>query len=106
MDDVTVYFQYDTARFSLNYPYALINMTVVNLKKLFKYMLTGNQDANKKAVYTTYTTEEALECIVTLTNAARHVASGYKAVKTADSQYVRAVRLRTYFKETKAKYFD
>ena len=131
MDDVTVYFIYDTAHFSLNYPRALVNMSIVNLKKLFRYMLTGNRDVNENAVQIT---EEVLDHIATVTKAAWHEASErfarkcrdprqyydgfgkaeainhndnlYKTVKSAESRYYRIIKLQAYFKETKTKYYD
>lgn len=54
MDNLTVNFTYKTACFSLNYPEAILNMALPNLRKLFQYMASDPFcEANKDAVYKT-----------------------------------------------------
>lgn len=129
MDKVTVSFRYDTAHFVLNYPKAIEDLPLANLRKLFKFMVSDwHTEANADAIRITH---EALKAHVTETKAAWDKASveyqhGYvdttyhgcrnkrqatannkrllAAVKSAKAAHERAGKLLTFFEEIKAKY--
>lgn len=131
MDNTTVYFKYDTAKFSLHYPKALTDMTQASLKKLFKYMVSWyDREANAEAIRKT---TASLQDLVVETKELWHTRSveyqnGYvdtkfnattatakkrleannkkllTAVKSAKAKHERAVKLQTYFNEIKVQY--
>lgn len=131
MDNTTVYFKYDTAKFSLHYPKALTDMTQASLKKLFKYMVSWyDREANAEAIRKT---TASLQDLVVETKELWHTRSveyqnGYvdtkfnattatakkrleannkkllTAVKSAKAKHERAVKLQTYFNEIKDQY--
>lgn len=131
MDNTTVYFKYDTAKFSLHYPKALTDMTQASLKKLFKYMVSWyDREANAEAIRKT---TASLQDLVVETKELWHKRSveyqnGYvdtkfnattamakkrleannkkllTAVKSAKAKHERAVKLQTYFNEIKVQY--
>lgn len=129
MDNTTVNFRYDTARFTLNYPKAIHDLPQANLKKLFKYMVSDwHTDANADAIRITHS---AIQNYVAETKAAwskasveyqnSYVDTRYRycwdkkkaeannkkllsAVKSAKAAHTRAGKLLTYFEEIKDKY--
>lgn len=129
MDNVAVSFRNDNAHFTLQYPDALKQLPIKNLRKLFQLMLSDwHTEENADAIRFTH---EALEALVAETKEAWGAASlefqrGYvdtkyhavnnkkraeannrklaAAVKSAKAAHERAKKLLTSYEETKAKY--
>ena len=129
MDNGTIQFRYETARFQLNCPTALRNLPMANLKKLFKMMfLHWDREENAEAICVTHT---ALNDYFSATKASWSEASvayqnGYvdtkcsycrnkrkaaadnakllSAVRSAKAAHERAKKLLASFQELQSKY--
>lgn len=126
-----VQFAFDTATFSLNYPYAFVKCNITSLKRLFLYMVADEHREsydNKQAIETTTAYIEAFKLIKkeVWRYRSKDYTDNYKceeychsamlkavkannkrlinALKKAKSDYERAEKLEQYFNELKNKY--